>query len=270
MTDIAVWRPGEYAYWYIINSKDGSITSEQWGSSILIDAVVPGDYDGDGVTDIAVWRPGGDYGFWYIINSEDGSITSTQWGAGSLSDKPVATASAPASGTGGGLMMMALVAIPADSTPTLSTDGILTLAQAANFGGIDAVTFKANDEVLGSGSLRVESRVKKVGDGGNDFLFDRFDGDRIDRGSRTHARSLDSKHDGNVAPVRNSLIDIAGKYEDFITPANGKAATRLSPSWISDFLNDLATRDYDNPNSDIKVVLAPGDETKDRVLKRKA
>ena len=43
------------------------------------DIPVPGDYDADGKTHIAVSRPSN--GYWYIIRSSDGNVTSPQWGA---------------------------------------------------------------------------------------------------------------------------------------------------------------------------------------------
>ena len=48
------------------------------------------DFDKDGKTDIAVWRPGD--GYWYILRSSDQGVTQTQWGTGTLftnSDIPV-------------------------------------------------------------------------------------------------------------------------------------------------------------------------------------
>ena len=64
------------------------------GSGVRMDTVTtyltvtrPGDYDGDGRKDIAVWRPGD--GTWYFIRSSDGGVTTNQWGAGSLNDVPV-------------------------------------------------------------------------------------------------------------------------------------------------------------------------------------
>jgi hypothetical protein len=42
----------------------------QWG--LATDELVPGDYDGDGRTDIAVWRPSD--GNWYIFRSSDTSF----------------------------------------------------------------------------------------------------------------------------------------------------------------------------------------------------
>jgi len=43
------------------------------------------DFDGDGITDVAIWRPSD--GFWWIINSSTGVATSTPWG--SPTDVPV-------------------------------------------------------------------------------------------------------------------------------------------------------------------------------------
>src|SRR5215510_10906185 len=40
--------------------------------------VVNGDYDGDLMTDLVVWRPSD--GNWYIVESVDGSTFSQQWG----------------------------------------------------------------------------------------------------------------------------------------------------------------------------------------------
>ncbi len=71
-TDFAVWRP-ETGVWSIKRSGDDQSFSVSWGTTTvrstasIQDIPVPGDYDGDGKADVAVWRP--ETGTWYVLRS---------------------------------------------------------------------------------------------------------------------------------------------------------------------------------------------------------
>jgi len=89
--DLAVWRGGirrllfgvPNGMWYVSNSSTGTVTQQQFGAPG--DVAVPADYDRDGKTDFAVWRPS--TGTWFVLNSSNGAVTQQQWGA--AGDVPV-------------------------------------------------------------------------------------------------------------------------------------------------------------------------------------
>jgi len=88
-TDLAVVRNGANAVanltWFIRKSTDGNLISSSFGVTGT-DQTVQNDYDGDGKTDIAVWRDTN--GTFYVQRSFDNVISFVQWG--SPSDYPVA------------------------------------------------------------------------------------------------------------------------------------------------------------------------------------
>jgi FG-GAP-like repeat len=98
-TDIASVRSeqiGEFGYywWYWLRSRDGQFIARQFRASHpnfdQRDSVVPGDYDGDGTMDVAVFRTtalGSQQGYFYINGSRDG-FKVIPWGL-QQSDLPV-------------------------------------------------------------------------------------------------------------------------------------------------------------------------------------
>jgi uncharacterized delta-60 repeat protein len=94
-TDIAVFRRGDDSTWYILRSSDNAFQAIQWGARnveqpILFDTPVPADYDGDGKTDLAVWRLTdhlSEPARFLIRQSANGGARVQQWG--NLSDRPV-------------------------------------------------------------------------------------------------------------------------------------------------------------------------------------
>jgi hypothetical protein len=89
-TDVAVVREGTTANtplnWYIRRSSNGSLQAVAFGTTGT-DLITQNDYDGDGKTDVAIWRD--TTGFFYYLRSIDGALVGFQWGA--TNDFPVAS-----------------------------------------------------------------------------------------------------------------------------------------------------------------------------------
>ncbi|MBV9959779.1 MAG: S8 family serine peptidase [Acidobacteria bacterium] len=86
-TDYAIYRPNGdgngNGKWFILNGASGTNSQQLFG--LATDAPVPGDYNGDGISEIAVFR--GSEGAWYISQGSAQSFTRIPWGA--AGDVPV-------------------------------------------------------------------------------------------------------------------------------------------------------------------------------------
>lgn len=71
-SDLSVFRPS-LGTWYLANGS-GGFSSIPFG--LADDRIVPGDYDGDGRIDVAVFRNGA----WYLLNSSNGAFVSYSFG----------------------------------------------------------------------------------------------------------------------------------------------------------------------------------------------
>lgn len=78
-TDISLFRPSD-RNWYTLSSVSGNPIYQNYGLST--DKPVPGDYDGDGIMDYAVRRPGAQ-NVWWVLYSGDTSLHSFNWGVDS-------------------------------------------------------------------------------------------------------------------------------------------------------------------------------------------
>jgi VCBS repeat protein len=94
LADLIVWRASTGTWHWLTSSSDydyAAAGAKQWGNQGLGDVPLLGDYDGDGRTDLSLWRPTD--GTWYWLTSSTNynyaSAGSKQWGNSGLSDKPM-------------------------------------------------------------------------------------------------------------------------------------------------------------------------------------
>ena len=92
--DLIVWRPA-IGTWFWLTSSSGYNTSspgiKQFGNQSQGDVPMIGDLDGDGRTELVVWRASNGTWFWLTSTTGYASGSGIQWGSQSNGDVPLLT-----------------------------------------------------------------------------------------------------------------------------------------------------------------------------------
>lgn len=75
--DLSLLRPSKSVWYTQGQEADNGFSAIKWG--LPTDVPVAGDFDGDGISDSAVWRP--ETGAWHILKSSTGLPLSIDWGS---------------------------------------------------------------------------------------------------------------------------------------------------------------------------------------------
>jgi hypothetical protein len=75
---LALWAQKKSSF-SIQTIATGARIDFQWGTGTPTDVLVPGDYDGDGIDELAIFNR--DNQFWYWRKVSDGAITQIQFGS---------------------------------------------------------------------------------------------------------------------------------------------------------------------------------------------
>lgn len=96
-TDFTILRQvNDQSVWYWVESSTGMVRAQQFGHAVPFvsyDNAVLGDYDGDGKTDLAIWRKldsGPSQAYFYVARSRDAMFV-TPWGVGRTENAPAST-----------------------------------------------------------------------------------------------------------------------------------------------------------------------------------
>jgi len=188
--DLAVWRPSNGQWWVMAGTGTQQV-SQSWGQAN--DIPVPGDFDGDGKTDFAVFRPDNPLTTtvnecqpncqWYVIYSSGASI---QFGFGADGDQPM-----PADYDGDGKTD---VAVFRNSNATwyisYSSSGTTVAGAFGNSGDIpapadydgdgraDLAVFRASNATFYSlNSMNLQTQTTAFGQSGDEPVPADYDGD---------------------------------------------------------------------------------------------
>ena len=92
--DLIVWRPGTGTWFYLFSSNNYNYAAQgqkQWGNAGLGDQPMLGDFDGDGLVDLTVWRASTGDWFWLksTLSYDQNQPGNKQWGNSGLGDIPL-------------------------------------------------------------------------------------------------------------------------------------------------------------------------------------